>query len=211
MRWPVVAVCCVVAFAIAWAVKPGPDVAAAVSQAKRDAGDSATAAVSARYLRDLVAPLRDSLAAYQATPVAAARIVVRRDTVRTVDTVSVQDQTPDSALVRFPDLDTNGVQIRERLVIYPAPLLNTEVYRYLQLSVTPDTVLAALLQLPDGSQRFAALASGQGYAKVVDAAVLPVKHRSWGLGCTGGLTALVTLGGAAYGGLGVSCGLSLRF
>ena len=144
-----------------------------IASARRAGGDSATAEVSTRYLNDLVAPMQDTIAALRAKPLAAAKIVVRHDTVYRVDTTIVGPSfNGDSTVHAFPDLDSAGVIVTEQLHIAPAISDGTSVTRRLGVTIRPDTILAAFLRLPDGSERFSAMAQGQGYVKaeVVDAA-----------------------------------------
>jgi len=189
-----------------------------IADARREGGDSATAAVSTKYLNEVVKPMQDSIDFYKAKPQAAAKIVVRRDTVRIADTITLA-ATPvgDSAVLEWPLYKDRGVAVAETLTVAPAPPMGTRFRRALGIAIAPDTILAALLRLPGGSQRFSALALGQGYvsAEVVDAArrgtATPFLSRAASVGGTGACvasTAFLVSGSDAWvaiGSTGVAC------
>lgn len=215
MKWLVIfglAAAVIVAAFLAGASTRGGYTAADVAKAKRAAGDSATAAISQRYVDELIDPMIDTIRHYKAKAEAGAKIVIQRVPVRIVDTVPVGFQSTDSlSRFVFPAVDTNGVIVRETLELRPAVAPNTRLRRELGIEVLPDTILAALLKLPDGTSRFAALAGAHGYTRVIDAAIRPPKGRSrFGLGCAGGLAALYS-GGVVVAGPGLTCGVTVRF
>jgi len=59
-----------------------------VADARRLGGDSATAAISARYVAELILPMIDTIKHYKAQAQAVAKIVIQRVPVHIVDTVA---------------------------------------------------------------------------------------------------------------------------
>jgi hypothetical protein len=165
--------------------------------------------VSARDVAAIVPVLQDSIRTYAGRIQYSTRIVIRRDTVRLIDTLAV-DSLTDS--VTFPPVTRDGITVLERLTFAP-PIPPTRISRALGVAVQPDTLSLALLRMPDGLLRFIAAAERTGVRlQVVDAAgIQPPKASRFGVGCAGGPSLTVTLGGAAYGGLGVTCGVTVRW
>jgi hypothetical protein len=144
----------------------------------RAAGDSAVTAYR-EHVDDLVLELRDSIAYYQGEARLAARLELRRPSVRVVDTVEVPAAPAgDSSAVVPLYLDTLGVHLVERLTITPPP---TAITRELELTFDPDTLAFALLRLPSGLDRVTAAATSFGLeVRVLDAAqVAQDRGRHW--------------------------------
>lgn len=166
--------------------------------------------VSAKQVAATVPALKDSIKFYQGKPEAAARIAVKRDTVRLIDTLAPSvDSLTDS--LTFPPASRDGITVLERLAFTP-PIPPTRITRLLAVATDPDSISVALLRTPDGLTRFVAAAERDGIRlQVVDAAGIQPPHASrFGVGCAGGPTLTMTVGGTAYGGLGVTCGITLR-
>lgn len=137
----------------------------------RRSGDSAVASYR-RNVGALVPQLQDSVRYYRSKAAAAVRIVVRHDTVTVHDTAAVIVASADSSagVVHFRDTTVVGLAIRESLTVAPLP---RRAERHLSVAAEPDTVLAALLQLPGGLERFTAFAAGHGVsAQVTNAAAV---------------------------------------
>jgi hypothetical protein len=154
-----------------------------VHELLRGAGDSAvTAFRSSSEMADFVAAaLKDTVEYYDAEVRAAARIVVRRDTVHQVDTVHVEAAVAsiagDTATLALPEIRQDGIAVAETLTVAPQPSL---LLRAAHISFEPDTILAALLRTPEGIDRFSAAAVGTGrFVSIADAAQLERRgHRT---------------------------------
>jgi hypothetical protein len=158
----------------------------------REAGDSAvTAFKSSSEMEDFVAEaLEDTVEHYKAEVRAAARIVVRRDTIRQVDTVHVEASiaavTGDTVTLALPPIDSAGVVLAETLTVAPQPSL---LLRATHISFEPDTILAALLRTPEGIDRFSAAAVRSGrFVSIADAAQLEQRENQVLKGVIRGLT-----------------------
>jgi hypothetical protein len=174
-----------------------------VHELLREAGDSAvTAFRSSSEMADFVAgALKDTVEYYDAEVRAAARIVLRRDTVRQVDTVHVEAAvasiTGDTATLALPEIRQDGIAVAETLTVAPQPSL---LLRAAHISLEPDTILAALLRTADGIDRFSAAAVGTGrFITIADAAQLRRReHKTLNM-----IVRALTVGGCFATGLGV--------
>ena len=146
-----------------------------VADLLREAGDSAvTAYLSSEEMTEFVEEaLSDTVEFYNAAVESAARIVVRRDTIRLADTVLVDvvrdpATRDDTVTIPLPTIDSVGIVLAESLTIAPNPIF---FLRHAQLSFDPDTLLVAMLKTEEGIDRFTAAATREGLSVgVADAA-----------------------------------------
>jgi hypothetical protein len=143
-----------------------------VARQLRAAGDSAvTEYRSSSGMRAFVdSLLGDTVAYYQAEVRAAAKLVIRHDTLRVTDTVPLP-AVPlghDTVVVALPPVDSVGIHVTEALTVSPPPRF---LLRDLRVELDPDTMLVALLRTPSGVDRFVAAGRRAG-VRVQDAAQL---------------------------------------
>lgn len=200
-----------------------------VAELLREAGDSAvTAYLSSSEMEQFIEDaLSDTVEYYDAEVRAAARVVVRRDTLRFTDTLLVDVEVDsatanDTVLITLPVIDSAGIVMRESLTVAPNPIFFA---RHTQLSFDPDTLLVAMLRTPEGIDRFTAAGTREGITiGVADAAqVRQSDHRvlrsvstlfvalgcglsGWFLGQESTTPALVA-GGVCAGGIGLKLGI----
>lgn len=166
-----VLVAAAVAGGVGWCAAPrgmSPEEAAELARAQ---GDSAVLSYR-KSVAVVIGQLTDSVAYYRARPQAGARLVVRRDTVRQVDTVEVAAGPPgDTVDIRLAPITQDGMRLEETIDVAPRP---TFLARRATLVFNPDTILVAILKLPNGLERFTAAGTRAGLAvTVADAAGTP--------------------------------------
>lgn len=141
--------------------KRGPSPTDLANLARRSGDSAVTAYRSGPELKAFVgAALKDTVDHYQAEVKAAVKIVIQRVPVPIHDTAWIprdSSVTPDSNVdVVFPIYVQDGVTVTETTTVRPRPSF---VARRLLVSFNADTVIAALLQTPDGLGRFTAAAT----------------------------------------------------
>lgn len=217
MKWLVLAGLAVTVFLAGLMVgceRTKAQAAVAYSQLAHQHDAAVAELTSAKQVAADVPILRDSLAHYRGRPQASTRLVVHRDTVRIRDTVFAAGAAADSLTdtLVFPPITRQGITVLERLAFTP-PIPPTRITRWVVATTDPDSISVLLLRQPDGLLRFVAAAEREGVRlHIADAAALQPPERSrFGFGCAVGPSLAVTLAGQAYGGVGATCGLAVRF